>query len=35
VPTASEPNGSVFMRTDGAATTTLYIRAGGAWSALT
>ena len=33
-PSHSAPNGSVFLRTDGTASTTLYVRAGGAWSAL-
>lgn len=33
-PSASEPNGSVYLRTDGTATTTVYQRAAGAWSAL-
>lgn len=33
-PSHSAPNGSVYLRTDGTATTTLYVRAGGAWSAL-
>jgi hypothetical protein len=35
VPSASEPNGSIYMRVDGIASTTLYVRAAGAWSALT
>ena len=35
VPSASAPNGSLYLRTDGDASTTLYVRAGGAWSALT
>lgn len=35
VPGTSQPDGSIFLRTDGAAGTTLYIRAGGAWTALT
>ena len=34
VPSASEPNGSIYMRVDGTNSTTLYVRAGGAWSAL-
>lgn len=34
-PAAAEQNGSLYMRTDGAAGTTLYVRAAGAWSALT
>ena len=34
-PSHSAPNGSVYLRQDGTAATTLYIRAGGAWSALT
>lgn len=29
------PNGSIYIRTDGAAATTLYVRASGAWSPLT
>lgn len=33
-PTHTPPNGSVYLRTDGTATTTLYVRAGGAWTAL-
>lgn len=33
-PSAAEPNGSVYLRTDGTASTTLYVRAAGAWSAL-
>ena len=33
-PSYSPPNGSVYLRTDGTASTTLYVRAGGAWSAL-
>lgn len=32
-PTAADPNGSMYLRTDGGSTTTLYIRAGGAWYA--
>ena len=32
-PSAGEPNGSVYLRTDGAASTTLYIRHTGAWLA--
>jgi hypothetical protein len=35
IPEVSAPNGSIFLRTDGATDTTLYIRAGGAWTALT
>ena len=34
-PSHSAPDGSVYLRQDGTAATTLYIRAGGAWSALT
>ncbi len=34
-PSHSAPNGSIYLRQDGTAATTLYIRAGGAWSALT
>jgi hypothetical protein len=30
-PSASEPNGSVYLRTGGAAANTLYLRIGGAW----
>jgi hypothetical protein len=33
-PSHSAPNGSIYLRTDGTASTTLYVRAGGAWSAL-
>lgn len=33
-PTLAEPNGSTFRRTDGAASTTFYVRASAAWSAL-
>lgn len=33
-PTASEPNGSIYSRTDGGAGTTLYVRVSGAWSAI-
>ena len=33
-PSASEPNGSVYMRTGGAAATTLYLRVSGAWVAV-
>jgi len=33
VPTAALPNGSTFMRTDGGAGSTLYVREGGAWVA--
>lgn len=33
VPATSEPNGSLFLRTDGGATTTLYVRSGGTWTA--
>jgi hypothetical protein len=32
-PSHSAPNGSVYLRTDGTSTTTLYIRAAGAWVA--
>jgi hypothetical protein len=35
VPSVSAPDGSIFLRTDGDASTTLYVRAGGSWSALT
>ena len=34
-PSATEPNGSVYLRTNGAATTTLYARISGAWVAVT
>lgn len=34
VPSASEPDGSVYLRTDGTAGSTLYVRAAGAWTAL-
>lgn len=34
-PSASDADGSIYLRTDGVASTTLYVRAGGAWSALT
>lgn len=34
VPTASEPNGSLFLRTDGGAGSTLYVRESGAWNAV-
>ena len=30
-PSASEPNGSLYMRTDGGTETTMYFRAGGTW----
>ncbi len=30
-PSASEPNGSVYLRTNGSSASTLYVRAGGAW----
>jgi hypothetical protein len=33
-PSHSAPDGSVYLRTDGTASTTLYVRAAGAWSAL-
>ena len=33
-PSSSPPNGSIYLRTDGTASTTLYVRAAGAWSAL-
>lgn len=33
-PSAAEPDGSLYLRTGGAADTTLYIRASGAWVAL-
>jgi len=34
VPSAALPNGSLFLRINGTASTTLYVRAAGAWSAL-
>lgn len=34
-PAAALPDGSIYLRTDGTAATTLYVRAAGAWSALT
>lgn len=33
-PAASDPNGSLYLRSDGTSTTTAYVRAAGAWSAL-
>lgn len=33
-PAAADPNGSVYLRTDGAAGTTIYHRVGGAWVAV-
>lgn len=33
-PSHTPPNGSIYLRTDGTASTTLYVRAAGAWSAL-
>lgn len=33
-PSHTPPNGSIYLRTDGTASTTLYVRAGGAWTAL-
>jgi hypothetical protein len=33
-PSASAPNGSIYLRTDGDASTTLYVRAGGVWEPL-
>lgn len=33
-PSAGEVDGSIYQRTDGAAATTVYVRAAGAWSAL-
>jgi hypothetical protein len=32
-PSAAEPNGSIYLRTDGTNATTLYVRAAGAWTA--
>ena len=34
-PSHTPPNGSIYLRTDGTASTTLYVRAGGSWTALT
>lgn len=34
-PSMSAPDGSIYLRTNGAADTTLYVRAGGTWTALT
>ncbi len=31
-PSASAPNGSIYLRTGGTADTTLYVRAAGAWT---
>jgi hypothetical protein len=33
-PSAAAPNGSMFLRTNGDASTTLYVRAGAAWKPL-
>ena len=33
-PAISAPNGSMFLRTDGTANTTLYVRVSGAWTPL-
>jgi hypothetical protein len=33
VPTAALPSGSIYLRTDGGAGTTLYVREGAAWTA--
>ena len=33
VPTAAEPDGSLYLRTNGGASTTLYVRHTGAWLA--
>jgi hypothetical protein len=33
-PSHTPPNGSVYLRTDGTASTTLYVRAAGTWTAL-
>lgn len=33
VPNHTAPNGSIYLRTDGAAATTIYVRAAGAWTA--
>ena len=34
IPTDSAPNGSLFLRTDGDSSTTLYVRSGGTWKPL-
>jgi hypothetical protein len=34
IPSSSAVNGSIYLRVDGTASTTLYVRAGGSWSAL-
>ena len=34
-PSHTPPNGSIYLRTDGTASTTLYVRADGSWTALT
>lgn len=34
-PATTPPNGSVYFRTDGTASTTVYVRAAGAWTAIT
>ena len=33
-PSAASPNGTIYIRTDGGPSTTLYVRAGGAWAPL-
>lgn len=33
VPNHTAANGSIYLRTDGAAATTIYVRAAGAWTA--
>lgn len=33
-PTETASNGTIYIRTDGGPSTTLYVRANGAWSAL-
>lgn len=34
-PSAAQPNGSLYIRTDGASATSLYVRVSGAWEAYT
>lgn len=34
VPSSTLPNGSIYLRVNGTSSTTLYVRAGGSWSAL-
>jgi hypothetical protein len=33
-PSAASPNGTIYVRTDGGPSTTLYVRAGGSWAPL-